>query len=60
MYVKVGKSERELTKVNNIEQDVKSLQVIPTIANCTDVGLKILKILTAHRRDVDTDNVYVT
>ena len=30
------------------------------IVNCTDVGHKILKILTAHRRDVDTVNKYVT
>ena len=30
-----------------------------TMANSTYVGLKILKILTAHRIDVETVNEYV-
>ena len=30
-----------------------------TIVNCTDVRLEGLKIVTAHRRDVDTINEYV-
>ena len=40
--------------------DVKSSQVMTNIVNDTDVRLKILKILTTQRRDVDTVNGYVT
>ena len=31
-----------------------------TVVICTDVRLKIVKILTAHRRDVNTFNEFVT
>ena len=31
-----------------------------TIVNCTYIGLKGLKLLTAHIRGVDIDNKYVT
>ena len=31
-----------------------------SIGNCTYKRLKILRVLTAHRRDVDKLNMYVT
>ena len=60
MYAKVGKPDHKLTEVNNIKYDVKSCQVMTAIVNFTYVRLKILKLLTANRRDVDTVNGYVT
>ena len=59
MYAKIGKPERRLTEVNTLDHDVKSCQVMRTIGNCSDIRLKILKILTTHKRDVDTVNKYV-
>ena len=59
MYAKVGKPKRKLTQLSSIEYNLKSCQVKTTIGNCTDVWLKMLKILTTHRRDVDTVNQYV-
>ena len=59
MYAKVEGTERTLTWANTIEYDFKSFQIITNILNCTDVQIKGLKILTAHRRDVDISNKYV-
>ena len=60
MYAQFGKPERKLTSVNTIEYDMKSCQVMTTIVNCTDAQIKILKILTPHKVDVDTVNEYAT
>ena len=60
MYVKVERPEWKLTQVNTIEYDAKSCQVMRTIVNFTWVQQNILKIITSHRRDVDTVNKYVT
>ena len=60
MYAKVGKPKRKLTQLNTIDYEVKLCKVVTTIVNCTYVQLKIVKILTSHRRDDDTVNGYVT
>ena len=60
MYAKVGKLKRILKEINTIEYDMKSCQVMTTIVNCTDAQIKILKILTPHKVDVDTVNEYAT
>ena len=58
-YARDERPDRKLIKVNTIEYDVKSWQVMTTIVNCIDVPLKTLKILAAHRRYVYTVNEYV-
>ena len=45
---------------NNMEYDMKSCPVKNNIVNFTGVKLRILKIATAHRRDVGIDDNYVT
>ena len=45
---------------NNIEYDMNSCPVINNIVNYTGVKLIILKIATAHRKDVGIDDNYVT
>ena len=60
MYTKIERPEQKLTCVSTIQYDVKPCQFIMTIVNCTDVRLKILKILTANRRNGDSANKYLT
>ena len=60
MYANDERTDQKLTQVNTIDHDVKSRQVMTTIVNCTDVQLKILRTMAAHRRDVDTVNQYLT
>ena len=45
---------------NTIEYDIKLYQVKMTVVNCTDIWIKGLKTLTAHRKDVGVSNMYVT
>ena len=60
MYNKVKRPEQKLKQVNTIKYDAKLYQVKTTIVNFTYLGLKGLKMLTAHRRDVVIANIYVT
>ena len=50
LYAKVEIPEQKLTYLNTMEYDMKLHQVKTTIVNCTDVRLKVLKILTSHIR----------
>ena len=60
MFAKVEKYERKFTEVNAVDYDVKSCRSMTATLSCTDVRLKIFRILIAHKRDLDTVNDYVT
>ena len=40
-------------------EDVKPYQVKTTVVNCTTVQVRVLRILTNHRRDFGLSNMYV-
>ena len=60
IYGKVERPKQKLTQVNTIKYDLNLFKGMITIVSCTDIQIKILKILTTHRRYVDIVNEYVT
>ena len=49
-----------MKRVNSIDYYVKLFQVKTAIVNCTNLGIKLLRILFVHIRNVDKTDMHVT
>ena len=58
-YTQAEILEQEMTQVTSKEYDEKLYQVKITIANSTDLRLKVFKILTSHRINFGIADEYV-
>ena len=58
--IKEGKNQSEIYIGDTIEYDVKSYQVKVTIVKLTNIQVKVITVLTVHRKTFGTTNNYVT
>ena len=59
-YTPVKRPERKMKRVNTIDYYVKLFQVKTAIVNCKNLGIKLLRILFVHIRNVDKTDMHVT